>query len=105
MVGLKKTMMDNPETDDSSLVAAAKKLQIPISEKDAHSVDGLYYQCCCNKFTRDYKPAKRNREAKDSVDKATAEKKFLTLRKTQVINQKSCFLLQDLLISINDIYK
>ena len=104
MVGLKRTMMDNPETGDSSLVAAAKKLQIPISEKDAHSADGLYYQCC-NKFTRDYKPAKRNREAKDSVDKATAEKKFLTLLKTQVINQKSCFLLQDLLISINGIYK
>ena len=98
-------MMDNPETDDSSLVAAAKKLQIPISEKDAHFADGLYYQRCCKKFTRDYKPTKRNQEAKDSVDKTAAKKRFLTLLKTQVINQKSCFLLQDLLISINDIYK
>ena len=33
-----------------------------------------------------------------------AEKKILTLLKTQVINQKSCFLLRDLFIDIYDMY-
>ena len=30
---------------------------------------------------------------------------FLMIIKTQVINQKSCFLLRDLLIEINDMYE
>ena len=96
--------MDNLQLDNSSLVAAAKSLKIMISDKDAHSADGLYHQRCCNKFTRDYL-SKINREAKDSVEKATAEKRFLTLIKTQLINQKSCFLLRDLLTEINDMYE
>ena len=65
----------------------------------------FYHQRCCNKFTRDYKPAESNREDKDKVEKATAEKRFLMLLKTQVINQESCFLLRDFLIEINDIYE
>ena len=56
------------------------------------------------RLKRDYKPAKSNRKAKDSLEKAMAEKKFLTLLKTQVINQKSCFLLLDLFIDIYDMY-
>ena len=55
-------------------------------------------------FTLDYKPAGSNWEDKDSAEKATAKKKFSTLLKTQVINQKFCFLLQYLLIEINDMY-
>ena len=74
-----------------------------ISDKDAHSADGLFHQLCYNKFARDYKSSKSNREARDSVEKS--EKRFLTLIKTQVINQKSCFLLRYLLIEINDIYE
>ena len=35
------------------------------------------------------------REDKDSVEKVTAEKRFLTLLKTHVINQKVCFLLRN----------
>ena len=53
----------------------------------------------------DYKPADSNREDKESVEKATAKKHFLTLLKTQVINQKSYFLLRDLLIEFNDMYE
>ena len=56
------------------------------------------------RLKRDYKPAKSNRKAKDSLEKAMAEKKILTLLKTQVINQKSCFLLRDLFIDIYDMY-
>ena len=97
--------MDNLESDDSSLVVAAKRLKIMRSDKDAHSVDVLYHQRCYSKFTREYKPSKSDREAKDSAEKATAEKRFLMLIKTQVINQKSCFLLRDLLVEINDMYK
>ena len=104
VASLKRVMMDNLESDDSSLVAAAKRLKI-ISDKDAHSTDILYHKRCYSKFTRDYKPAKSNRVAKDSLEKATAEKRFLTLLKTQVINQISCFLLRDLLIEINDMYE
>ena len=52
-----------------------------ISNKDEHSADVLYHQRCYNKFTRYYKPSKSNRKAKDSVEKATAEKRFLTLIK------------------------
>ena len=99
-------MMENLESDDSSLVVAAKRSKVMISDKgDAHSADVLSHQRCYNKFPRDYKPAKSNREAKDSLEKPTAGKRFLTLLKTQVINQKSCFLLRDLLIEINDVYK
>ena len=76
-----------------------------ISDKDAYSADVFYHQRCYNKFTWDYKPAESNREDKDRVDKAMAEKIFLTLLKTQVINQEYCFLLQDLLIAINDMYE
>ena len=79
-------MMDNLESDNPSLPAAAKSLKVLMSDKDAHSADVLYHQRCCNKFTRDYKPAKSNRKAKYSVQKATDEKRFLTLLKTQVIN-------------------
>ena len=97
--------MDNLESHDSSLIVAARRLKTIISDQDAHFADVLYHKRCYNKFTRDYKPAKSNREAKDSLEKATAEKRFLTLLKTQVINQKSCFLLQDLLIEINGMYE
>ena len=83
----------------------AKRLKIIISHKNEHSTDALYHQCCYNKFTWDYKPAKSNREAKDSFENATLEKWFLTLLKTQFINQKSFFLLWDLLIEINDMYE
>ena len=97
--------MNNLELDDSSLVAAAKRLKTMISDKDAHSADGLFHQFCYNKSTRDYKSSKSNREARGSVEKSKAEKRFLTLTKTQVINQKSCFLLRYLLIEINDMYE
>ena len=50
-----------------------------ISDKDAHSADALYHQCCYNKFTRDYKSAESNWEAKDIVKQATTEERFLTL--------------------------
>ena len=62
-------MMDNLESNDSSLVAA-KWLKI-ISYKYAHAADVLYRQRCYNKFTRDYKSAMSNREAKGSVIKTT----------------------------------
>ena len=71
-----------------------------IIPKDTHSLDVLYHQRCYNKFTLDYKAAISNQEAKDSVEKAAAEKRFLALLKTQMINQKSCFLLRGLLIEI-----
>ena len=99
-------MMEYLESDGSSLVAAANRSKIMISDKgDAHSADVLCHQRCYDKFPRDYKPAKSNREAKDSLEKATAGKMFLALLKTQVINQKSFFLLRELLIEINDMYK
>ena len=60
--------MDNLESDDSYLVAAVKRLKIIISDKDAHSVDIPSHQRCYNKFTRDYKPAKNDWEAKDSLE-------------------------------------
>ena len=81
--------MDNLESDDFSLVAAAKRLKIMISDKDAHFTDILYHKRCYSKFTRDYKPAKSNMLAKDSLEIAKAEKRFLALLKTQVINQTS----------------
>ena len=84
-------MIDNLQSDDSCLVAAVKKLKIMISNKDAHSSDVLQHKRCYNKFTRDYKPAKSNRKAKDNLEKATAKKRFLTLLKTHVINKKSSF--------------
>ena len=62
-------MMDNLESNDSSLVAA-KWLKI-ISYKYAHAADVLYRQRCYNKFTRDYESAMSNREAKGSVIKTT----------------------------------
>ena len=77
------------------LVATAKKLKIMILDKDSHSTDVFYHQRCSDKFTRDYKPVESNREDKNSVEKATAEKMFLALLKTQVLNQKSCFFLRD----------
>ena len=64
-----RVMMDNLESNDSSLVAAAKRLKI-ISYKYAHAADILYRQRCY-KFTRDYKSAMSNREAKGSVIKTT----------------------------------
>ena len=64
-----RVMMDNLESNDSSLVAAAKRLKI-ISYKYAHAADVLYRQRCY-KFTRDYKSAMSNREAKGSVIKTT----------------------------------
>ena len=93
------------ESDDSSLIGAAKLLKIVISDKDAHSADVLYHQRCYSKFTQNYKPCKNNQETKDSVRKATPGKKFLAFIKTQVINQKYCFLLRDLVIEINDMYE
>ena len=83
--------MDNLQSDDSCLVAAVKKLKIMISDKDARSADVLHHKRCYNKFARDYKPAKSNRKAKDNLEKATAEKRFLTLLKTHVINKKYSF--------------
>ena len=74
-----------------------------ISDNDAHSVGVLFRQRCYKNFTWDQKPARSNREAKDSVEKVTAEKRISMLLKTQVIDQKSCFILRDLLIEINDI--
>ena len=74
-VSLKKAMMNNLESDDPSLVAV-ERLKIMISDKDAHSTDVLYHQHCCNKFTRDHKPAKSNWEEKDNAEKGTAEKGF-----------------------------
>ena len=97
--------MHNLEPDHSSLVAVEKRLTIIISDKDAHSVDVLYHQHCYNKFTRNYKPSKSDREGKDSFEKAAAEKRFSTLLKTQDIYQKSCFLVLDLLIEVNDMYE
>ena len=76
-----------------------------ISDKDAHSAGGLFHQLWYNKSTRGYKSSKSNREARGIVEKAMAEKRFSMLIKTQVINQKSCFLLRDLLIEINDMYE
>ena len=72
--------MDNLEWDDPWLVAAAKRLKLFSTTKAIN-------------FTRNYKPAESNWEDKDSVEKATARKKFLILLKIQAINQKSCFLL------------
>ena len=60
-------MMENLESNDPSLVAAAKRLTFMVWDKDVHSTDALYHQHCYNKFTRDYKPAEINREDKDSV--------------------------------------
>ena len=94
-VSLKRVVIDNLELDDPSLVATAKKLKIMILDKDSHSTDVFYHQRCSDKFTRDYKPVESNREDKNSVEKATAEKMFLALLKTQVLNQKSCFFLRD----------
>ena len=37
-----------------------KRLKIMVSDKDAHSADALYHQCCYNKFTRDYESAESN---------------------------------------------
>ena len=37
-VSLKRVMMGNLESDESSLVAAAKRLKVMISDKDAHSL-------------------------------------------------------------------
>ena len=96
--------MDDLELDDLSLVAEAERLKIMMSDNDAHFADVLYYQRYYNKFTRNYKPTESKREDKDSVEKATAEKIFLGLLKAQVINQKYCFLLRDLLIEIDDMY-
>ena len=79
-------MVDNLELDDSSLVAAAKRLKIMISDKDAHCTDVLYHQRYYNKFTQDHKPTEINREDKGSMEKVTTEGGFLTLLKTQVIN-------------------
>ena len=59
----------------------------------------LYHQRYYNKFTQDYKPVESNWEEK-SVEKATAEKRFLTLLKTQLINQKYCFIIRDLGIKL-----
>ena len=87
-VSLKMAMMYNLESDDSSLVPAAKRLKIMISDKDALFADVLYHQHCYNKFTRDYKPAKSNREAKDNVEKATAEKMFFNATKTKSAKSK-----------------
>ena len=94
---LKRAMMDNLKSDHSSLVVTVTSLKIIISVKDAHSADVVYHQRCYNKFTRDYKPAENNRKDEDSVEKATAEKKFLTLL---VINQ-SCSLPRHLVVEIN----
>ena len=90
-------MVDNLVLDDPSPVAAAKSIKIMISDEDAHSTDVLYRQRCYNKVTRDYKPAEINRKDKGSMKKVTPENRFLTLLKTQVINQESCFLPRDLL--------
>ena len=97
-------MIDNLVSDDPSLVVATKRLKIMISYKDQHSTDVLYHQRCYNKFTRDYKSVESDRKDKGSVQKATSVKRFLTLLKTQVINQKSCFPIWDLLIEINNTY-
>ena len=53
-VSLKRAMMDNLESDNSSLVAAVKRLKIDkmISDKDAYSADVFYHQRCYSKFTR-----------------------------------------------------
>ena len=91
-VSLKRAMMDNLELDDPSLFPATKRLKIMMSDKDARSTDVLYQ-------------AESNREGKGSIEKATAENRFLTIVKTQVINSKSCFLLRDLLVEINGIYE
>ena len=95
----------NLEFDDPSLVAVAKRLEIMTSDKDGHSANVLCHQGDFNKFTCNYKPDKSNWEAKDSREKATDEKRFLMLLKTQVINQKSFFPLWDLLIEVNDMYE
>ena len=103
-VSLERAMIDNLVSDDPSLVVATKRLKIMISYKDQHSTDVLYHQRCYNKFTRDYKSVESDRKDKGSVQKATSVKRFLTLLKTQVINQKSCFPIWDLLIEINNTY-
>ena len=72
------------------------------SDKDGHSANVLCHQGDFNKFTCNYKQDKSNWEAKDSVEKATDEKRFLIFLKTQVINQKSFFPLWVLLIEVND---
>ena len=92
----------NLEFDDPSLVAVAKRLEIMTSDKDGHSANVLCHQGDFNKFTCNYKQDKSNWEAKDSVEKATDEKRFLIFLKTQVINQKSFFPLWVLLIEVND---
>ena len=43
-VNLKKEIMDNLESDESSLVATAKRLKIMVSDKFGHSADVLYHQ-------------------------------------------------------------
>ena len=48
-----------------------------ISYKDHHSTDVLFHQRCYNKFTPDHKSVESNRKDKDSVEKATAEKRYV----------------------------
>ena len=73
---LKRAMMDNLESDDPSLVPAAKMLKTMISDKYAHSADVLYHQRCYNKFTRHFIPTKSDREDKNSVEKLLLKKDF-----------------------------
>ena len=86
--------MNNLESDESSLVTAAKRLKIMVSDKVAHSANVLYHQAVVIS-SLDIANQVRVIGKTKTAQKAKAEKMFLMLLKTQVINQKSCFLLRD----------
>ena len=74
--------MDNLELDDPSLVAAIKRLNLMISDKDTHSADVLYDQRCY-KFTHDSKPAESNWEDNKGIEKALMKNVFNATKNTK----------------------
>ena len=61
---------DDLDLGDPSLVVTAKGLIVMMSNKDAHSVEVLFYKGFYKNVTRDCKAAHTNEENKDSIEKS-----------------------------------
>ena len=101
---LLEAMERNLKCEDLELVAAANRLKVFTSITDAHATDLQYHQRCYNRFLRGYEPKNRDKDEQDIV-RAVVERKFFELLRCQVIYQKSCFLLKDLMLEINEMYE
>ena len=93
------------ESNDPWFAAAAKRLKVITVNQDTFSTDVVYHQKCYNnKLTEEYERVAKKKPEKND-EQIGAERKFLSLFKSKVINQTFCYLLRELVVELNNLYE